>query len=212
MRLSLFCKYPRAGAVKTRMQPDLPPDLCEDLAWHLIHWSIDLATRTWPGDVVLAVWPPDAVTRMERNVELPVVAQQQGGLGDKMAKQLRPTSGDGSNAVMGCDTPHLEADTLKQAWRALSAGRDVIGPADDGGFYFFGTADFKPSMFQGIKWGGNEVLNDFMANIVAIRPDQPLLLTTATDLDTFTDVCRVAQNFSPLAAWLESNGLTGYPV
>ncbi len=186
--LVLFAKTPIAGEVKTRLQPQCTPQQCVDIARILISESVRVVSRVWPGSVSLAVWP-DAndsfLQRLPSDHDLSVLVQVAGDLGDKMHAALQQSGYPA--AVMGCDVPHIPSAHLSQAYRWLSDGRDVIGPSADGGYYLLGLARPAPTIFNGIKWGTDQVLTATLDR--AHNIDRRLLsLPVLNDIDTWADL------------------------
>jgi uncharacterized protein len=61
--------------------------------------------------------------------------------------------------LIGSDCPALRAADLRAAFAALRTGADaVIAPAEDGGYPLIGLRRVSPDLFEGIEWGGEQVL------------------------------------------------------
>ena len=61
--------------------------------------------------------------------------------------------------LIGTDCPAMTYDYLNNALHLLSDGTElVLGPAEDGGYVLIGMNKSYSELFQGIKWGGDEVL------------------------------------------------------
>jgi uncharacterized protein len=61
--------------------------------------------------------------------------------------------------LLGSDAPGLTADTVRTAVATLARDSDcVLVPALDGGYVLIGLSVAAPQLFEGIGWGGPEVL------------------------------------------------------
>ena len=123
--------------------------------------------------------------------------QGEGDIGARMARALAEAVAEGVPAavLIGTDIPDLSTTILAEAFQRLADHEIVIGPAADGGYYLIGIrreryVELAPLLFQGIAWGGENVLRDTRS---ALSPAQATvhLLPTLQDIDRPED----------LAAW-----------
>ena len=136
--------------------------------------------------------------------EFPVIlaTQAEGDLGTKMLSALRQgIDRSGSAAVMGCDVPHCGWETLDQANDWLARGDNVLGPTEDGGYYFIGLQQARAELFEGIEWGGDRVLAATLARAGRLGIEFEML-PTQRDIDTAADLWLVAQKYEPLRKFL----------
>jgi len=86
--------------------------------------------------------------------------------------------------AVGCDCPALTPQHLREASAALAAGHDaVLAPAEDGGYVLIGLARVHSSLFERIRWGGPDVLEDTRARFGALG-------WRCRELDTLWDIDR----------------------
>lgn len=203
--LILFAKKPIAGEVKIRLQPDYSPEQAAAIAGFMIRATVDLAVSVWPGDVALYAWP-DAdhllFHELAREFHIHLAPQAQGDLGAKMFSALRDGIGRrASAAILGCDVPHCGWDVIDQANHWLARGRNVIGPTEDGGYYFIGLQEAPPELFKDIPWGSRRVLETTLrrAEELGVEFD---MLTQLRDIDTAKDLWLIAQKYEPLKQFL----------
>lgn len=186
--LVLFAKAPVAGAVKTRLQPQCTAEQCADIASILLTETVRKACKYWPGNVVLAVWP-DLQNPFLRHLadEYGLIMHQQvdGDLGEKMHASLLHFGYPA--AVIGCDTPQISAADLQLAHQNLAEGLEVIGPSNDGGYYFLGLNNPAPDLFAQMPWGGNCVLSTTLDRALATGRTLQLL-SCLNDIDTWQDL------------------------
>src|SRR4030067_584809 len=58
-------------------------------------------------------------------------------------------------SALPCDVPHCGWDIIDQANDWLARGKNVLGPTEDGGYYFIGLQEARPELFEAMPWGSN---------------------------------------------------------
>jgi len=133
-----------------------------------------------------------------REFRIHLARQADGDLGRKMWCALRDGLGrSGAAGIMGCDVPHCREEILEQAYEHLSRGHNVIGPAEDGGYYFIGLCQPSPALFKNIDWGSARVVRQTLARAKHLNVDFERL-PRLRDLDTADDLWLVARHYLPL--------------
>jgi rSAM/selenodomain-associated transferase 1 len=166
--LGLFAKEARPGRVKSRLAAATSADWAARVAAAFL---ADLVVRLSTIEVqrVLAYGPLQAEPYFARLAgdRFQLRPQGQGDLGARLADffacQLR--EGAEQVVVVGADSPTLPTRYVEQAFRELQVADVVLGPATDGGYYLLGCARQLPPIFQGIAWGGPEVLAQTVARL-----------------------------------------------
>jgi rSAM/selenodomain-associated transferase 1 len=185
----VMARTPRAGAVKTRLEPLLGPHGCAGLQAALLDHAIRLARAVAPDGTYLALDTPLAGTELVAS-EVRLLIQRGADLGARMRHALDDVWGghDGPVAVIGTDAPTLREAHLYASAAALDAADVVFGPALDGGYYLIGLCHPAPEVLalDPRLWGGHKVL---AASLAAARRAE---LRTASleplrDLDTPDD-------------------------
>lgn len=203
--LILFARNPIPGEVKTRLLPDYSPEQAAEIAAFMIRATLELAISAWPGDIALYVWPDTNLPllhELKREFRVRLEQQAHGDLGAKMLSALRDGIGRNScAAILGCDVPHCGWDIVDQANHWLARGRNVLGPTEDGGYYFIGAQEARPELFENIPWGSGQVLETTLARAEAADMKFDLL-TTLRDIDTAEDLWFIAQKYEPLKRFL----------
>jgi hypothetical protein len=203
--LILFARQPIAGQVKTRLQPEYSPERVAEIAAFMIRATVELAVSAWPGDVALHAWPDvdhPLFQELAREFHIRLTSQAGGDLGAKMLSALRAgVERNGCAAVMGCDVPHCGWDVLDKANDWLARGKNVLGPTEDGGYYFIGLQEARPELFENMPWSGNQVLPMTLARAEELGMEFELL-AKLRDIDTARDLWLVAQKYEPLKQFL----------
>lgn len=189
--VSIFLKAPRPGFVKTRIAQSLGSEtacaIYRELVGQVLHHLRDLP------DVELRFTPEDPQASAEIHPWLrpgwTALGQGPGDLGQRMAHVIRQGVGRQYPAVIviGSDCPEVLSSDIESAAQALSNGADVVlGPAEDGGYWLIAAKADHPSLFSGIEWSSERVLQQTLdaaaeANLVVHQ------LRTLRDIDTAQD-------------------------
>jgi len=197
--LVIFAKQPVAGKVKTRLAKHCGEQTAADIASLLVTETVKLCAQVWPGPKILYCWPDsdhDLFRTLSGKYDVNLArqcSQCSGSLGGKMFDALLCESKRyGCAAVMGADVPHCSEKILRQAYGLLSAGKSVIGPASDGGYYFIGMHHPDKRIFEGLNWGGESVFEETInrASEIGISFDK---LNTLQDIDDWQDLVNASQ-------------------
>lgn len=203
--LMIFAKQPLAGQVKTRLQPEFTAEKAAEVAAFLIRETVALAASNWPDPIYLC-GTPDANHPLFRELaerfRVALLDQGGGDLGSRMQRALAyGIERHGAAAVLGCDVPHCDWETLDDANTLLARGRAVIGPSEDGGYYLIGVTDARAELFTDVPWGGPCVFDLTLARAHAIGLEFNLL-SILRDVDTAADLWLVAQGYPALRRYL----------
>lgn len=191
MPLYLFAKAPVAGRAKKRMCPPLDEVQAAKVAAALLKNATAIVEDGWPGQCVLSATPDlshPAFSKHLQNDRWETQIQPPLDLGARMRDALQAgIRRAGAAAVLGTDIPAINASILQQAHKALSEGRQVVGPSMDGGFYFLGLVSMPDTLFAGIRWGSEKVYVQLLDNAAHLGIDlQPL--PVLSDCDYFADL------------------------
>ena len=203
--LIIFARQPVPGQVKTRLQPEYTPEQAAEIAAFMTRATVEQAVSAWPGPISLYASPSPEhplLRELAAQFDIPLAAQEGADLGAKMLHALRDgIARAGCAAVMGCDVPHCGWEAIDQANDWLARGHNVLGPAEDGGYYFIGLQEARPELFEGIAWGGHEVLATTLARAASLDMEFEML-PLLRDVDTAADLWLVARGYEPLKRFL----------
>ena len=90
---------------------------------------------------------------------------------------------------IGSDLPDLSAAHLHDAAASSAAGHDVIGPAEDGGYWTLGLTAPADRLFEDIPWSTDRVLSLTLQRFHEVGR-KPVILPTLADCDTPDDLAR----------------------
>jgi rSAM/selenodomain-associated transferase 1 len=190
--LIVMARYPEPGMVKTRLAASIGDAGAAEIYRAFLR---DLGARL-PGHrswvLRWAFEPAGSRFCVELAAGADAFAQVEGSLGARMLAAMARGLRDGARHVVliGSDVPHVPLSILEEAFGRLSGGADlVLGPAEDGGYYLIGARSV-PAVFEGIRWGGPDVLAATLA-AARRRGIEPELLETQYDVDDVGTVGRL---------------------
>ena len=189
----VMARAPRAGEVKTRLEPLLGPEGCARLQAALLARAARWAAKVAPGAAFVAFTPPDALGEVGELVPAgtDLFAQEGADLGERLAAATAHAFAlnDGPLLTVGTDLATLGPRHAAAALDDLADGIDVtFGPAFDGGYYLIGLGANHPEVFAlpTDAWGGPRVLE--LSLRAAAEAGLSLgMLRGERDLDTAAD-------------------------
>lgn len=199
--LAVMAKAPRAGAVKTRLQPQLTPDEAAALSVCFLRDTTanlaSVAAATGGADAVVAYTPVGAESAFKGLLPpgCKLVPQRGDDFGDRLfyAAQDLLAVGYESLCLINSDSPTLPPAALAAAVSALSRAGDrlVLGPADDGGYYLIGIKRAHRRLFDDIDWSTPRVLAQTLERAAEIGLEVELLPAwyDVDDADTLRRLC-----------------------
>lgn len=166
VRIVVFAKAPLAGFAKTRLIPALGQQGAADLAQRLLEHTLHHVVTSRLGSAELCVTPSvtNPVWQTMRLLDgIHLTDQGDGDLGERMAHAAERVIAAGEAVLLiGTDCPQLDAARLQEAAQALQCSEATLVPAFDGGYVLLGLTRFDASVFKGIAWSTNSVLDETM--------------------------------------------------
>ena len=157
MRLVIFCKWPEAGRVKTRLGRDIGMARAAALYRRMAEETVARLRGAGAWRCVVAFDPAEREAEMRAWLGgdgLAYEAQREGDLGARMLAAV-----EGPTVIVGTDCPELEARRVEEAFGALAAGCEVVlGPTVDGGYYLIGLDRARGELFGDMPWSTDRVL------------------------------------------------------
>ncbi|MFQ5915884.1 MAG: TIGR04282 family arsenosugar biosynthesis glycosyltransferase [Nitrospinota bacterium] len=201
--LVVTAKAPRPGEVKTRLIPWLSPESAAELHRCCLLDTLEKASRLTGIGLALAYAPADAEGEFRDLWPGDFLRFPQEGrdLGEKMLNCFRSAFAEGFSCVAlhGTDIPHARAGELVRGFRLLreSSADLVLGPTEDGGYYFIGSRAAAPELFRGIQWSSPRVFQTTLERAAALGL-RTAEIARERDLDTPEDLM-------VLHSWLSRN-------
>ncbi|MGI9036312.1 MAG: TIGR04282 family arsenosugar biosynthesis glycosyltransferase [Pyrinomonadaceae bacterium] len=192
----IMAKVPRAGNVKTRLQPFLSPEQCAALSEAFLEDAINKA-QSPTNDLIIAFSPGaerDYFSKFEKN-KFSLVAQKGENLGAKMFNAFQFAFAQDSDAavvMIGADSPTFPTEFIERSFEFLETEADaVLGKSADGGFYLIGLKKLAPRLFDEIRWSLPSVFKEMRRNLKRAGINHVGLLPAHYDVDTPDDLRRL---------------------
>jgi uncharacterized protein len=192
--IAIFARAPVAGEAKTRLIPRLGAEGAAALQHAMIRRTLQTALAANLGTV--SVWcTPDcehpAFIDCSERFGVRRYPQHGVDLGARMFHAFSRLCRQREALVIGTDCPALTVAELRAAAQALLEGNDaVLVPAEDGGYVLVGLRHPIASLFYGIPWGTELVMDHTRARLrsAGLRWRE---LTPLWDVDRPEDIDRL---------------------
>jgi len=167
MRLIILAKAPVLGRVKTRLMPVYSAEQAAEIHKQMVEAVLRKTSLVF-NDIWLAVDDVDHLffQKMKINHTFTLCFQGHGDLGDRL-KHLMKLSFEENKAksiiFIGSDSPHVPITRYQQAVNTLLETDIVVGPVEDGGYDLIALKQPFESVFEGITWGSESVLQQTFA-------------------------------------------------
>jgi hypothetical protein len=192
-RLIIFTRFPEPHKTKTRLIPALGPEGAADLQQRMTRRTLDTVRKlaeSFPLSVEVR-FEGGALEKMTVSFgnDVSYCPQGAGDLGARMERAFADAFREGAQrtVIIGTDCPDLSGDLIRDAFWHLATSDLVLGPAVDGGYYLIGLRQPNPSLFCGIRWGSEEVLEKTVSLAAHLALDVALL-RTLSDVDRPEDL------------------------
>jgi len=184
--LLVMAKAPVPGRVKTRLCPPLSPEQAAALARAALEDTLAAAAACAARRRVVVLDGPQGAW-LPAGFE--VLAQCQGGLGERMAAAFAAAGGPA--LMIGMDAPQVTPALLDRGLAALAGHDAVLGPAHDGGYWAIGLRAPVAGAFEGVAMSRSGTAGAQRARLAELG------LTVAElpplrDADTIADALAVA--------------------
>src|SRR5438067_747113 len=162
--LAIMTKAPRAGAVKTRLQPPLTPEEAAELNICFLRDIAAAISEVGEHAKGVAVFTPENSEKEYADI-LPIdfdfIPQRGEGFGERLTNATDDLLHVGfeSCCLINSDSPTATADAFRDAVTQLQNADDriVLGPSDDGGYYLIGMKKLHRRLFEQIDWSTERV-------------------------------------------------------
>ncbi len=166
----IMVKFPLPGTVKTRLQPDLNPEKCAELARCFL---IDTETKVKNSKckTIIAFSPGNKKEKLQEMLthQHDFIEQMGNDLGAKMSNAFAYGFRKGFDrlVMIGTDSPTFPYQYLDEALEMLSEADSVLGETEDGGFYLIGLSKASMGFLNGVDWSTDRTFEQTAGNIKA---------------------------------------------
>lgn len=194
--LLVFARLPELGHVKSRIARDTGESAALDLYRAMLEDLLDNIGDEDEDLVIELFWtstaPPAPGTLRDLFGRRRMSRQEGADLGERLTTAFNERTyflRCPKVLAIGTDLPSLTREEIDHAILLLDSCDWVLGPSDDGGYYLIGcrAEAWLPTLFSGIDWGTESVLEETEARIR--RAGHSIaMLPRRTDLDTVEDL------------------------
>ena len=172
--LAVMAKAPRAGKVKTRLQPPLTAEEAAALnVCFLRDTAENIAAIANEGAAQGLICYTPVGDEAAFDDLLPegfaLIAQRGDGFGERLlcAAEDILSCGFGAVCLIDSDSPTMPSSALRAAVNALARpdNQVVVGPSEDGGYYLIGMKGPHPLVFERIRWSTEHVYAETVARM-----------------------------------------------
>ena len=157
-------KAPRAGQVKTRLNPPLTAEEAATLNGCFLRDISATIAKVGDGVRGIGCFTPATAAETYGNIfpgEFQLLAQREGNLTQRLIGAIEDliALGFASVCLINSDSPTAPVSVFAEAARLLSSPEEkvVLGPSDDGGYYLIGMRKLHARLFEEIDWSTDRV-------------------------------------------------------
>lgn len=183
--LIVFTRRPELGKVKTRLAKETSNEVAlnvySNLLTHTHNITKNLEVDKWvfyTDEIEFEdLWDEGGFMKM---------IQSEGDLGQKMQTAFLKGFAAGylEIVIIGSDLDTLTQEIIEDAFTEIKQ-QNVLGPAEDGGYYLLGLNEPRVDVFDNKEWGTDSVLRDTILNF---ENDEVFLLEELNDIDYLDDI------------------------
>lgn len=183
--LIIFTRKPELGKVKTRLAKETSDEVALDIYRNLLKHTHNITKDIEVDKWVFYTDEIEFEDLWDEGEYLKMI-QSQGDLGTKMQSAFFKGFGAGylEIVIIGSDIEELSREIIEDAFEQVK-DQNVIGPAEDGGYYLLGLNEPRTDVFINKEWGTDSVLRDTLINF---ENEEVLLLEELNDIDYLEDI------------------------
>lgn len=216
----IMAKVPRAGQVKTRLQPFLNELQCVELAVCFLK-DTALKAEKVSENIIVAYSPDGGQNELEQLLAENIILTKQIGenLGERMqsAIDFAEKKSFSPIIVIGTDSPTFPPEYLQQSINLIEnhQAEVVIGASEDGGYYLIGFRNSVKGIFENVEWSSEKTLAQTVENAKKLLAVEPTTIRPWYDVDTPAELKILYNELSQkgevnliapnTASWLENN-------
>jgi len=186
--LIIFVKNNVAGKVKTRLAASVGNKKASEVYQFLIDHTKKQVSQL-NADVFVFYSPEIQTDDQWKTQNLVKKLQSNGDLGERMHNAFIDVLNAGYDqaAIIGSDCFGLQTSILENGFSQLQSNDIVIGPANDGGYYFLAMKQPHAFLFENKDWSTAQLIEQTLVSIKE-SDKQYHLLEVLNDIDTIEDL------------------------
>lgn len=189
--LLIFTRNPELGKVKTRLAKTVGDETALEIYLFLLNKTQEVAQKVSSDK---AVFYSENITQNDHwNPEIfQKYLQIEGDLGMKMQQAFEQSFEKGYEkvAIIGSDLYDLSSKNIENAFTELDENDVVLGPSEDGGYYFLGMKALQKNIFKNKNWGTETVRKDTLSDLIDKKVK---LLAFKNDIDVYEDIVNIPE-------------------
>lgn len=180
-----FTRNPELGKVKTRLAKGIGETSALEIYKFLLEHTKNVLSKL---DCDRAVYY--SVKIRENDIWDSEVFSKHQQFGDDLGARMQNAFDNGFKKgyekiiIVGSDLYDLNTEIINQAFKKLDTNDNVIGPAEDGGYYLLGMKTLNPSVFDIENWGTETVYKQTVSKLTSSL----YVLETLNDIDYVEDL------------------------
>lgn len=193
--LIVFAREPKDGKVKTRLLTHLSPPRVTSLYKGFLETVFEVALKVPDVTPMIYYAGTGSAIPFLRKYENRFTLRRQTGsdLGARMHNAFSHAARQRyqKTVIIGTDCLTLSPTDIQKAFLKLNTHDCVLGPSKDGGYYLIGLKHPDQSLFSGIHWSTDQVLEETL-KWLRRKKKKGYLLSQKEDIDTFRSLRRYA--------------------
>ncbi|AUC75181.1 TIGR04282 family arsenosugar biosynthesis glycosyltransferase [Olleya sp. Bg11-27] len=180
-----FTRNPELGKVKSRLAKGIGETSALEIYKFLLEHTKNVLSKL---DCDRAVYY--SVKIRENDIWDSEVFSKHQQFGDDLGARMQNAFDNGFKKgyekiiIVGSDLYDLNTEIINQAFKKLDTNDNVIGPAEDGGYYLLGMKTLNPSVFDIENWGTETVYKQTVSKLTSSL----YVLETLNDIDYVEDL------------------------
>ena len=180
-----FTRNPELGKVKSRLAKSIGEASALEVYKFLLEHTKNVLSKL---DCDRAVYY--SVKIRENDIWDSEVFSKHQQFGDDLGERMKNAFENGFKKgyekiiIVGSDLYDLNTEIINQAFKQLDTNDNVIGPAEDGGYYLLGMKTLNPSVFDIENWGTETVYKQTISKLTSSL----YVLETLNDIDYVEDL------------------------
>jgi len=184
--LIIFVKEPVPGKVKTRLAASIGDSAALDVYGRLLAHTDQISDGF--KRYIFYAGNPEKIKHFSKANDI-WEEQNAGNLGERMSAAFTFVFDQGHQGaiIIGSDCAQLAKEGIERAVDEVNEGRNVLGPALDGGYYLLGLPQHDPTLFVDMPWSTDRVAQITRERMIG-QGKTPVELPTLRDVDYLEDL------------------------